>query len=61
MTNTTKESKNHLHKLLNTLGFSIEKHEIYTSLSAAHDFIQDSKLRPMLFLEESALEDFKSK
>jgi HAD superfamily hydrolase (TIGR01458 family) len=59
VTNTTKESKNRLHQLLNNLGFSIEKHEIYTSLSAACDLIRENQLRPMLFLEECALEDFK--
>ena len=58
VTNTTKESKNQLHKLLNSLGYTIEKHEIFTSLTAAYNLVQEQKLRPMLFLEQSALEDF---
>ena len=58
MTNTTKESKNHLHALLKNLGYSIEKHEIFTSLTAAYNLVQAQKLRPLLFLEQRALEDF---
>lgn len=58
MTNTTKESKASLHSLLTQLGFEIDKNEIFTSLVAARDFIERQNLRPMLFLEPSALEDF---
>ena len=33
VTNTTKESKNQLHKLLNSLGYTIEKHEAKINLT----------------------------
>jgi ribonucleotide monophosphatase NagD (HAD superfamily) len=58
VTNTTKESKSFLHKLLNDLGCQINKDEIFTSLSAAHDLIKSKNLRPLLFLEQGAMEDF---
>lgn len=32
--------------------------EIFTSLTAARNLIDTQKLRPLLFLEPSALEDF---
>jgi ribonucleotide monophosphatase NagD (HAD superfamily) len=58
VTNTTKESKAYLYKLLNNLGLKIELNEIYTSLTAARKLIEEKSLRPMLFLEPGALEDF---
>ncbi len=33
--------------------------EIYTSLTAARKLVEQSSLRPMLFLESGALEDFR--
>lgn len=36
----------------------MEKSEIFTSLVAARDLIERKQLRPMLFLEPEALEDF---
>lgn len=61
VTNTTKESKASLHDLLNRLGFDIARNEIYTSLIAARDLVEKQNLRPLLFLEPSALEDFEGK
>lgn len=58
VTNTTKESKSHLFSLLQSVGLDIEKNEIFSSLSAARHLIDKHQLRPMLFLEEEALEDF---
>lgn len=58
VTNTTKESKSTLHSLLTKLGFEIAPSEIFTSLLAARDLIEREKLRPLLFLEPSAFEDF---
>lgn len=58
VTNTTKESKAHLHASLSSLGFQIDQSEIFTSLTAARSLIEREKLRPMLFLEPEALEDF---
>lgn len=58
VTNTTKESKFQLHKLLVNLGFSIDINEIFSSLSAARRLILDKNLRPMMFLEDGASQDF---
>ena len=58
VTNTTKESQNFLYERLKSIGFDIEKNEIFTSLIAARDFIRNEKLRPHLLLEDSAMEDF---
>lgn len=60
VTNTTKESKSHLYKVLNNLGFNIELNEIFSSLSAARQLVERENLRPMLFLEPEALDDFKN-
>ncbi|XP_071942439.1 haloacid dehalogenase-like hydrolase domain-containing protein 2 isoform X2 [Antedon mediterranea] len=58
VTNTTKESKNRLHERIHRLGFNIQKNEIFTSLTAARNLVDEQKLRPMLLLEDEALEDF---
>lgn len=58
VTNTTKESQNRLCQRLNFLGFDVTSKEIYSSLSAAKRMMQRQELRPMLLLEEDALEDF---
>lgn len=58
VTNTTKESQNVLLKRLNSIGFEVEKNEIFTSLIAAKDFIYKEKLKPHFLLEDVALEDF---
>jgi ribonucleotide monophosphatase NagD (HAD superfamily) len=47
-----------LFQVLKDCGFNIEKHEIYSSLSAARQLIDKNNLRPLLFLENEALEDF---
>lgn len=58
VTNTTKESKRILHERLQAAGFKIENNEIFTSLTAARNLIETKRLRPLLILEEEALEDF---
>lgn len=58
VTNTTKESKRRLHSLLKSLKFKIDENEIFTSLSAARKLIESQQLRPVLFLDPNALEDF---
>ncbi|VDN41039.1 unnamed protein product [Gongylonema pulchrum] len=58
VTNTTKQSANRLWQHLKELGFEISQSEIFTSLSAAKELIKKNDLRPMLFLENEALEDF---
>ncbi|CAF0946296.1 unnamed protein product [Brachionus calyciflorus] len=58
VTNTTKESKYKLYSILKKIGFEIQIDEIFTSLTAVRKLIEQHNLRPMLFLEPSALEDF---
>ncbi|KAI9306119.1 HAD-like domain-containing protein [Cunninghamella echinulata] len=58
-TNTTKVSSKKLVEKLNNIGFNISPNEVFTSLSACHDLIKAKNLRPLLFMEEDALEEFK--
>ena len=58
VTNTTKESRHSLLKRLRHLGFEISDDEILTSLTAAKLKVESENLRPLLFLEESAKEEF---
>jgi len=58
VTNTTKESGRVLYERLKFLGFHIERNEIFTSLTAARKVVEEKHLRPMLFLETEAMEDF---
>ncbi|KAM3581490.1 hypothetical protein VKS41_006317 [Umbelopsis sp. WA50703] len=57
-TNTTKESPQRLRTKLNELGFDVQDHEIFTSLSACRDLVESQKLRPLLFMEDAAMEIF---
>ncbi|KAG0175887.1 Haloacid dehalogenase-like hydrolase domain-containing protein 2 [Apophysomyces sp. BC1021] len=57
-TNTTKISSGRLVQQLNALGLTVEPHEVFTSLSACRDLIQKRKLRPLLFMEDAALDEF---
>ncbi|VDM97888.1 unnamed protein product [Thelazia callipaeda] len=52
------DSSNRLHERLAKLGLEISQSEIFTSLSAAKQLIKKNNLRPLLFLEDSAMEDF---
>jgi ribonucleotide monophosphatase NagD (HAD superfamily) len=61
VTNTTKEPLRTLHERLTYLGFNIDKSEIFTSLSAASAVVRRKNLRPLLFLEDIAKEDFAGK
>ena len=58
VTNTTKESGRCLLQRLNKIGFNIKQQEIFTSLTAASDLIRRRKLRPLLLVDDRALEDF---
>merc|ERR1719431_1452076 len=58
VTNTTKESRYSLMNRLHKLGFDIEEREMLTSLTAAKMKVEKDKLRPLFFLEDSALEEF---
>jgi len=44
-------------RLLN-LGFELKNDEIYSSLWAAHEYIRNKQLRPLLLLDDAAMEDF---
>lgn len=58
VTNTTKECKRTLLERLRRLSFDIEEREIFTSLTAARNLLEQKDVRPLLLVEDSALEDF---
>lgn len=58
VTNTTKECKRTLFERLQKLSFDIHKDEIFTSLTAARNFVEQKQVRPLLLVDNSALEDF---
>eukprot|EP00066_Takifugu_rubripes_P014064 XP_011603330.1 PREDICTED: haloacid dehalogenase-like hydrolase domain-containing protein 2 [Takifugu rubripes] len=58
VTNTTKECKRDLVERLRRLDFDVQEREIFSSLSAARSLLEQEQQRPLLLLEESALEDF---
>ncbi|CAJ1071146.1 haloacid dehalogenase-like hydrolase domain-containing protein 2 [Xyrichtys novacula] len=58
VTNTTKESKKNLLNRLQRLNFNVQEQEIFTSLSAARSLLVQKQHRPLLLVEDSALEDF---
>ncbi|XP_045922749.1 haloacid dehalogenase-like hydrolase domain-containing protein 2 isoform X4 [Micropterus dolomieu] len=58
VTNTTKESKRNLLERLQRLNFDVQEKEIFTSLSAARSLLEQKQHRPLLLVEDSALEDF---
>ena len=58
VTNTTKECKRNLLERLRKLNFDIQEQEIFTSLTAARNLLEQRKVRPLLLVEDSALEDF---
>ncbi|TWW66574.1 haloacid dehalogenase-like hydrolase domain-containing protein 2 isoform X2 [Takifugu flavidus] len=58
VTNTTKECKRDLVERLRRLDFDVQEREIFSSLSAARSLLEQQQQRPLLLLEESALEDF---
>ncbi|XP_037547812.1 haloacid dehalogenase-like hydrolase domain-containing protein 2 [Nematolebias whitei] len=58
VTNTTKESKRNLLERLQRLNFDLQEEEIFTSLSAARSLIEQKQHRPLLLVEDGALEDF---
>ncbi|PWA26578.1 hypothetical protein CCH79_00000717, partial [Gambusia affinis] len=58
VTNTTKESKRNLLERLQRLNFDLQEKEIFTSLSAARSLLEQKQHKPLLLVEDSALEDF---
>lgn len=59
-TNTTKESRRLLCQRLQTIGFDIRENEIFTSLTAARDYVVNRHLKPYLLVDDAAVEDFES-
>ncbi|XP_026543487.1 haloacid dehalogenase-like hydrolase domain-containing protein 2 [Notechis scutatus] len=58
VTNTTKECKQDLLERLKQLDFDIKEDEIFTSLTAARNLLEQKKVRPLLMVEKNALRDF---
>uniref|UniRef100_A0A673HLU1 Haloacid dehalogenase-like hydrolase domain-containing protein 2 n=1 Tax=Sinocyclocheilus rhinocerous TaxID=307959 RepID=A0A673HLU1_9TELE len=58
VTNTTKECKRTLFERLRRLNFDLQEQEIFTSLTAARNLLEQRAVRPLLLVEDSALEDF---
>ena len=58
VTNTTKEPIRLLHDRLTQLNFNISKSDIFTSLTAARNLVEEKGVRPLRLLEDSAKEDF---
>ncbi|XP_053909517.1 haloacid dehalogenase-like hydrolase domain-containing protein 2 isoform X2 [Cuculus canorus] len=58
VTNTTKECKRDLLERLTKLGFEIAESEIFTSLTAARNLVEQKQVRPLLLLDNRALPDF---
>lgn len=58
VTNTTKENKRTLLERLRKLQFDISEEEIFTSLTAARNLVEQKGVRPMLLVHDSALPDF---
>ncbi|CAJ0924595.1 unnamed protein product [Ranitomeya imitator] len=58
VTNTTKECKRTLLERLRRLHFDISEDEIFTSLTAARNLLEQKDVRPMLLVDDGALPDF---
>nr|XP_033790770.1 haloacid dehalogenase-like hydrolase domain-containing protein 2 [Geotrypetes seraphini]XP_033790777.1 haloacid dehalogenase-like hydrolase domain-containing protein 2 [Geotrypetes seraphini] len=58
VTNTTKECKRTLLERLRGLEFDITEDEIFTSLTAARNLLEQKQVRPLLLVDNSALPDF---
>ncbi|KFQ45758.1 Haloacid dehalogenase-like hydrolase domain-containing protein 2 [Nestor notabilis] len=58
VTNTTKECKRELLERLTKLGFDIAENEIFTSLTAARNLLEQKQVRPLLLVDDKALPDF---
>ncbi|KAL8204252.1 UNVERIFIED_CONTAM: Haloacid dehalogenase-like hydrolase domain-containing protein 2 [Gekko kuhli] len=58
VTNTTKACKRDLLERLKKLDFDIQEDEIFTSLTAARNLLEEKRVRPLLLVEDGALRDF---
>ncbi|KAI8363990.1 haloacid dehalogenase-like hydrolase domain-containing 2 [Choanephora cucurbitarum] len=57
-TNTTKVSSKKLVEKLTKLGFDVKEKEVFTSLSACRNLLETQQLRPLLLMEDEALDEF---
>uniref|UniRef100_A0A8C1K752 Haloacid dehalogenase-like hydrolase domain containing 2 n=1 Tax=Cyprinus carpio TaxID=7962 RepID=A0A8C1K752_CYPCA len=53
VTNTTKECKRTLFERLHWLNFDLQEQEIFTSLTAARNLLEQRAVRPLLLVEDS--------
>lgn len=58
VTNTTKESGETLYNRLAKMGFELDKHEIYSSLSATANYVKNKNLNPFYLVSADARRDF---
>jgi len=58
VTNSSKESKTYLKNRLCKAGLNVHENELFTSLTAARNYVESAKLRPLLLLEEEAIQEF---
>ena len=58
VSNTSKESLSSLRNKIVRAGLDVEEEDIFTSLTAARDYVHSEGFRPMLLLEDSAAEEF---
>ncbi|KAL4447844.1 hypothetical protein ABPG75_005063 [Micractinium tetrahymenae] len=58
VTNTTKDTIGNLLALVQGLGFDIQQHEVFSSLTATRRLLEEQGLRPFLLLHPKALPDF---
>ena len=58
VSNTTKESKSSLNSRLSRAGLPVDRDQIFTSLTATHDYLKENKLRPHCLLSDDAMKDF---
>ncbi|KAJ6638783.1 Haloacid dehalogenase-like hydrolase domain-containing protein 2 [Pseudolycoriella hygida] len=58
VTNTTKESSKTLFDRLINIGFELKQEDIFSSLSAAVNYIKANNLNPLYMLSDDALNDF---
>ncbi|GAA93396.1 uncharacterized protein L969DRAFT_19030 [Mixia osmundae IAM 14324] len=59
LSNSSKESQRSLAERLRRMGFDIDGADIFTSLSAARQYVNSKGHKPMLLLSDSAKEDFR--
>ncbi|XP_035168261.1 haloacid dehalogenase-like hydrolase domain-containing protein 2 [Oxyura jamaicensis] len=58
VTNTMKECKRDLLERLMKLGFDIAENEIFTSLTAIRNLLEQKQVQPLLLVDKKALPDF---